>query len=80
MLKIIMAKNKTLWNQQKQIAQPVNREEIHYVLLVTVSCILRQALLTMMIIFLSASNELILFNLLTLLSIITDFQFQLMIN
>ena len=68
-------KNKTLLNQQKQTAQPSFREKSHYFLSVIFLCILRQVLLIMVKIFLSASNEQIKFNLVIYHFIITKFQF-----
>ena len=49
--------------QQKQILQPVIREQSHYLLLVKVLCILRHHLIIMVITSSSASNEQIIFKL-----------------
>ena len=68
-------KNKTLLNQQKQTAQPSFREKSHYFLSVTFLCILRQVLLIMVKLFLSASNEQIIFILVIYHFIITKFHF-----
>ena len=59
---MIMVKNKTLENQQKQIVQPVIWVVLQYRLTVTLLCISRHLVETMLMIeFLLVGEELILF-------------------
>ena len=61
MIKLIMIKYKIIFNRQKQSLQQVIREQSYYLVLVKVLCRLRQVLLIMVIMFLSALNEQILY-------------------
>ena len=63
MIKIIMVKYKIFQNEQKQILQSVIRRQRVYLLSAIVLCILTYLLLIMVIVFLSASNEQVLFKL-----------------
>ena len=75
MIKITMVKYKTLLNQQKQTAQLIIQQLNHYLLSALVLCIKRIQLIITAKLFLSAANELIIFKLAIVFSIITDFQF-----
>ena len=74
-----MAKHKNLQNQQKHTDQTVIQGQPVYLLLVIVLGISRQVLIIIVQMFFVVLNELILFKLVKSHSIITVFQFQLMI-